>query len=843
MSNSRSESFPQLRTLAVGDRRDTTSSDTRLWAAFLLLGAGLYANQYFTLSKLKSLLLTRGPGDPVATLGQKVWQLLMDSWHVLLTPIDLTIAAAIVLSVVYVVWGEVKHGTCTALLQRAERSKHALLGLLMLASVVITRGYLSPGQVFMGDAETHMLRSWMFAEHFRNLDTPVWSNAWYGGFPLLANYGPLYFIVTALLTITVGDIHLATKLLLWGCHVGSIFTMFFFLRETTRRNLAAFVGSLAYALTFHRLHTILYQGDLQLSIVFLLYPLMLFLAERFIHTRQRARSTFVLLTLAEAVLVLNHQGYAFFGLVFLAIYLTARLGVTHGDFLQRVRMLLYFGWTQVAAIVIGAFLVIPFLLDMDEYRGLNGSSPFGILIPNPWGPIMLAKMFRWEAIGDGGSIGYFGLSIGVLAVIGGWYAVRRRHAPAIGLIAGSVASLLMVRQHGQYNIKNIDFFMVFVSALSAWAVVALEDSTVRSTSLDGVRRTWREQFPARIAVVMAALLLVDLGPTTFQSVFRENYEFKEPMYRKVLGLDGSYKVIERQVLTHDPTKSPGAFFDPNKLGIPSAYAATKTPLGFFHEGAGLSFGYNVERVKQLHRDLNGGHISDSTAAGLYLMGVKYVIFRDRYQWFTPQLAPSSLFTIRDGILQMTHATPLLASARLISVADVNGYPSTDDIRAKQYLDRNVFDYKANYFQALVVPLIDRMRIDMDRGVADVLIARDPGLQIDLGRPDALRFDIESFSAELKQVTVRYRSSMDAVGQLPFNYFPYLDVAVDGRRVDFYRSAMNDILLRVPAGTHVVTIRGVAPPMQASMFWVSLVAFLGVLAVPGRLFRRLEQSKS
>jgi hypothetical protein len=246
-------------------------------------------------------------------------------------------------------------------------------------------------------------------------------------------------------------------------------------------------------------------------------------------------------------------------------------------------------------------------------------------------------------------------------------------------------------------------------------------------------------------------------------------------------------------------------------------------------------------VKQLHRDLNAGRVSDAAATGLYLTGVKYVIFRDRYQWFTPELAPSGLFTIQDGILRTTHATPLLASTRLVSIKDVPGYPSTDVIRQRAYLDRNAFDYKASYFPELIVPLIDRMHIDMDRGVAGALIARDDGLQADLGVPDALQFAIEDFSTDLKRVNVRYRSNMDAIGQLPFNYFPYLDVEVDGSQVSFHRSAMNSILLRVPAGTHVVTIHGVAPPMQASMLWVSLIAFLSVLVVPRRLLSPLERA--
>src|SRR5262249_32730628 len=158
---------------------------------------------------------------------------------------------------------------------------------------------------------------------------------------------PLYFIATALLTIVFGDIHLATKLLLWGCHVASVFAMFWFLREVTRRNLPALVGAMAYALSFLRLHILLYQGDLQIAVLFVLFPVIRALAERFLRGRGSARTTFVLTTMALAVLILNHHGYAFFGLVLLAVYLVARLAVTPAPLWPRIKVLALFGAAEV----------------------------------------------------------------------------------------------------------------------------------------------------------------------------------------------------------------------------------------------------------------------------------------------------------------------------------------------------------------------------------------------------------------------------------------------------------------------------------------------------------------
>ena len=531
----------------------------RLWWAFAILGAALFANQWVTLRALKAAIIASAPNAPVASLGRDASQVLLSSWHTIFGPADVLIAGVIIAALGYVVTVERRHAAMTELLWRAERSNGVLWAVLSVTTLAIARLYVAPGQVFMGDTETHLLRSWMFLEHLRNLDTPTWSNAWYGGFPLLAHYGPLYFIATAALTLLTGDIYVATKLLLWACHVGSVFTMWWFLRDATGRRLAALVGAVAFGLTFHRVHIVLYQGDVQIAVLFLLYPVALLLSERFMRTRERPRATFVALTLVLAAIILNHHGYAFFGLVFLGVYWLARLAATSVSLALRARMLLLLGGAAGAALLTSAFLLVPFVWGMAEHRGMPNSA-FPILIPNPRAPLMLLRLFRWSAVGDGNTIGYVGLSIALLALLGVRDGIRRRDPAVIGLVAAMAMSLLMVRNRVSYNVKNVDFFTLFVAALSAWALVWAETAGSARGWLARARDTWGNRFPARAAVLALALLLLDLGPTTFQSPFREDYEFKQPVYERLAAL-GPYKTIERQVLRYDPAQPPDAFFD------------------------------------------------------------------------------------------------------------------------------------------------------------------------------------------------------------------------------------------------------------------------------------------
>src|SRR5262245_47644463 len=141
--------------------RDRTSPEiVKLWTAFVVLGAALFANQYVTLSKMKALLLERARGEPVALLGDRILGILAE-WRTFMAADDFLIVAVIVGAAAYIVRAELRRGAVTALLLQADASPRVLLALLGLVTLVITRPYLNPGDVFMGDAETHMLRSWM----------------------------------------------------------------------------------------------------------------------------------------------------------------------------------------------------------------------------------------------------------------------------------------------------------------------------------------------------------------------------------------------------------------------------------------------------------------------------------------------------------------------------------------------------------------------------------------------------------------------------------------------------------------------------------------------------------
>jgi len=52
---------------------------------------------------------------------------------------------------------------------------------------------------------------------------------------------------------------------------------------------------------------------------------------------------------------------------------------------------------------------------------------------------------------------------------------------------------------------------------------------------------------------------------------------------------------------------------------------------------------------------------------------------------------------------------------------VEGYDTNNIIDARQYFDPETYDHGEERFRKIVVPLIERMGVDRERGVADILI--------------------------------------------------------------------------------------------------------------------------
>ncbi len=375
----------------------------------------------------------------------------------------------------------------------------------------------------------------------------------------------------------------------------------------------------------------------------------------------------------------------------------------------------------------------------------------------------------------------------------------------------------------------MNFVVFYSAALAGFAPAMIEHWRQRAVA-PGV--------PGRATLVLLALLLLDLGPSTFQYVYRDRVDFKEAMYTRIRALDPNYRTIERQLIFRDEQGPGDAALDPHMLGSVMPREPLASPFGWVHEAAGLSFGYLVEIGKQLHRELARNEISPRTLDGLYMSGVKYLTFRDRYQYFSPPLPDSPDYTLHDGLLELRAARPLIAAPRLLPATGIAGYDPANEIERRRYFDEQAFAYDNQDYARLVVPLLDAMGIDRAHGTAAAIPVLDHDAVAQRGTGAPLTIDITDFKVRMSDLALQYRASDDAYAQLSFTYFPFLDLRVDGQPVPFWRSAFNFIVLAIPAGEHRITLDAQASPLRRNAFLITLAATLMVVLFPARLLERL-----
>lgn len=823
---------------AAAARKKKVSDTAVVWVLLSLMGGCLLVIQYATLPRIKNFILLSSLGDHTQVIRKNAVKLFIDNWPTILTPFDLFTLSLLGILILALAASEIFGSRLALFLARLGGSRKSLLLFLLLASVLITRYYLNPGNVFMGDSETYTVRSWMVAEHVRNIQLPVWSNYWYGGFPLLQYYAPLLFVVIALFYLVFQDIDVATKVVLWTSHIGSVFVMFYFLREVIRNELSSLLGALAYALIFHRVYIVLYQGDLHLSLVFLLYPLILFITEKFLNRGFHGRKAFVSLTLTISALILTHHAYAFFGLVFFAVYLFVRVCAAGSFWTARLRTLLFFALSGIAAFLVSAFSLLPFILGLQEVRGLP-KIPFHLLLPALPSlealRIVLEIMLRWTPVGHNGNVTYVGISLLLFFLLSAAYVIKARKVVGLGFLVCAAVSFLTLKSDTMYNVKNFNFVVFFIAALSVYTPDAVRWILHGSRVGQRLEKRWGRLFEAKLALVPIALLVLDLGPTTFQSVYNERGDFKSAVYEGLMRHERNYKVIERPSIQYNPQKNLRENFDPTKLGIPSVHAPVQTPLGWFHEGSPRSISYNTEMVKKLQLDLHEGTISDLSLKGLYLMGVKFVLFRDRYHYFAPPLMANPHYSVKDLYVELNDIRPLLVSTKLLHVKDIPNYAAHNIIERGAYFDGEMYNFDTPYYDQIVKPLIEAMNIDLNRGSADYLILRDDRIpQNAATSPDKFQVQVNDFSVSIDSVSLKYVSTGDGFARFPYSYFPYLDVRVDGKETPFFRSAMHDIVVPVYLGEHTVRILGRASPLSRWTFFLSVGSIIVIILIPSRI---------
>jgi hypothetical protein len=685
-------------------------------------------------------------------------------------PIIIGAAAAFVLFAVglvtFIVWCG-RRGGLDSIVEDQFSTPGRLALAISIWTAVISAALLARGDPIIGDAKTHIARAWIWKESLKAGGIPVWTDLWYGGFPIDQHYSPLSHVLAALLSLTGISPFLAVKLIVWLSGIIGAVGFGMWCQSYFRSQQAGLLGGILYSLVPVLDAAWMWYGRLPGVLIISILP-WAFYAVNKLADRSGGRRAASMLALCIAALTLTHVLQARLAFAILAVYSVGEL-VLRRD--ARPGWLL-FGWC--GGLAMSLLFVIPIYLERDFVNNIS-VQPFAIFSILPFLPQLARYAVRWNPRG----VWYLGLTVLILSALGLWNLVRAavRDIRSIRVMLTVMALILVpwIFAYGQAREEELLFYGIIVAAAASAAN----------------SKFWRRSYVMLIAM---AIILIDLGPANLISTYVAGRDEKETAYEWIESSIGSGRYLEL------PLDSDGRPRSSYWHYIPTREVASLG--GPFIQGAPRSFINRAALVDTVAFALAGGSGLSRRLVGLMeIENVRLISFSTA----TTITVPSS--PIPDGVMVDTYIPAwTIQNASPVSVIDslpaysVMEAPTVkmpgigDSGDGSRSVSRNVIENVIYWMETMdPVPVVG-VELNRRLNAVDLLVPS-------VGRK-TLRIALESY--------------------------PTMKVYVDGTLSEWRVGPLGGILVDVAPGSHAVSIEVGMMRTRMIMNILLLVIMIGFL---------------
>lgn len=767
-----------------------------VWGLLLLIAISIAAIEFYTLTFLKSSLIAN---PQLNRFNITSWALILQlSSSIRLA--DILLILLLPTSLVILIVGEVKGELLSIFFNWCLTAKIRLFCLLFLLWTIATLYYWAPGYILAADSTSHLSRTNFVAESFKGFHFPFWSNFWYLASPFLQFYGPLYFWITGLVTMIFTDVTLATKFSLWILHILSGFTMFLYVKQISENSRAAFLSSTIYVYAFAHTHLIIWKGALPMSLILALLPLTFYFLEKYLQESHPKRFL-GFFTLTNALLLVSHPVMGLYCGWYLLLYIWIYFSLNFNRKYRLIPLLLSGVWT----FIMSSFIIVPMLFEKSLVTASERSPLPIIKIPTLY-TIKNALIWGNSLTGKGtDNIAYLGITVFVLAFLAIIYFLRKRERVILFPTIAFVFSFFISAS----SVREIVFILFFISILAGFGILAFD------TIIDEIR-SWFGQTLIKIGnpqkitmtIILLGLILIDIGPTTIQSVYRSDKGFFIEMGKKLESLNNSHRVIEA---SYEGEKL-DAYIGPG--GTPLMYFFIPLVIGPHNSTAPWTHNYAILLIERAISELNhNGLLSDSTVKGLVILNVKYILINNRSGYVLPDLQEaSSYYTNRTlPAIEIADSEFILFSDRISTTYELSETLEKRLIWKEELASESS---EKNTWIQQIFKLIDDMNIDSRRRTTGQIFVKDNrGYLSGSNRVENLEIKIANLSYELKEVKLDVEVNVAGFLQLSYPYYRFLNIMVDGKTVEPLRSALELVVLPMEAGKHNIRITAYLSPLR------------------------------
>ena len=787
-----------------------------------LLGVLSVSIQYVTMTKFWVL----PPSGSMVTFGQYLDAV---DQHITFGPLDVLLAAMFLLCAAILLYVEARHRALTEFLQDCFASPRKTLCLLTASLLVCCRFYFARGELsWGGDASHHIAHSWLAARAIADGQVPVWTFFIGTGSPVFQAYGFAFFYLVGLVNLIFDDFFLSLKLIMGTAHVLSGIGMYHLAASLCRSRSAGFIAGMAYALCFWHTQHVLLMGRLPLSLFYAFLPWAFYWIEQVVDGPRRMTAA-LLGGACLALLTLTHPGYGAFAMALAGCYSVVRLWSCWGgpdrDAILRAGILLF-----VLGIAFGSYMNVGMYFERTHTRihdfAMNLSG-----IPDPTWRHLLGwsnyrfwlippKPFHWYG-------GYLGVSLCVIAITGGLVVLRRRDKRFASCWVCLILTLLIVFAYRWPPIGSLPLIHAFNASrylLFLALFLALASGIGAHVLLQQIPKGPGR---SRRCTLLLLATCVDLFPTTFlqpyssagqapfgwpPEIFAQVTEaakpFEErgelPSYRAQWIGEDVYPAIRRAGMLYMGRTPISETFHPGELRTLDTF--TGPFIDWAHRV--LSQTDSVEQLRG-HPDLF------PLMAGFQLLNTHRVLATSNER--------RSVFSFR------LEDRPILVSGRLA------GYEEGVDLAGITAR----FGEDLNDRVAHALWIITRTDLHEGSGLScQRILVRGLEDELDLGtKPTA---QVLAHRVDHQQVEMKVTVSAECHARLPYGYFPYLQVTVDGTPVQPMETAGRFMAIPLDAGEHDIVITARLSPLRKGMLLLAGVCLAGALVL---VLRERQEGRS
>ena len=726
--------------------------------------------------------------------------------------LDAVVIGGLFLLLVWIIVTQVRHKTlstfCEWTLASERRTRLAILGM----AILLLKPILAPGEPYFQDAPSHVSRAWFtYVNFIQGYLFPSFNNYYHAGFAMFSHYGFLFSVLAGGLNLLFRNIYLSVKLVMMALGVASAFLFYALGKQVTKDRASGLLLSLIITGSSIFISTMFWGGVLFFPLIFAGAGLLLLAFERFLAgTWPLYRAIFVT-ALAANILIATHLGYAAQIFLFFVVYAIARLVSEKPEAWKSFTV--WAAGSLGIALVLSAFVVLPTFLDIKD---VNFYKAF------PYSDVNTYKFWQeklWQLLVPRpfylNYLDYLGLALLGIAV---WLAVSAVRRPDRRLAAhiATIASTIVVLGYSRNSI--ILLFAIGLFVCQAY----------------GVLLTQRDQKRAVFGVLVLLLLADSLLFNNFNT-YRDG-AFEHRLYDK-LALEpwGTKLGVVKANTLHGGNKPDDNVYISPWLKVTGHLVVQ--PNAIMLEANKQALYQFLATHDLLGQDMLNGRITVPTLKALDLLGVRYLTFHTADAYYLPPVESDGP-VIRNSSgpwIELPGTFPMLFAERVTSLNDlaaqnpILAYRQTfeaDDVsheRAPLHYRLQAGDY--------LHKLVDLTGPSLDRPIADQFIMRVP-ITEDLTSPGPASLEVSSFFVDAQKVVADFTTDKPGFIRIPFGWFPWHTIRLDGAPAVAYPDVMNMICVRVGApGSHHLQVGPSLSPAKRTGAWItglSFVLFAGIL---------------